>query len=36
MMNDDLRGTSLTMCLKHGPYLRTDENQCGACWRGEP
>jgi hypothetical protein len=26
----------LTMCLEHGLYVRTDENQCGACWRGEP
>ena len=25
----------LTICLKHGPYARTDENQCPACRRGE-
>lgn len=25
----------LTLCLKHGLYVRTDENQCGACRRGE-
>lgn len=25
----------LSLCLKHGLYVRTDENQCPACMRGE-
>lgn len=25
----------LSLCGRHGPYVRTDENQCGACRRGE-
>lgn len=25
----------LSVCDQHGPYVRTDENQCGACRRGE-
>lgn len=25
----------LSVCGKHGPYRRTDENQCPACLRGE-
>jgi hypothetical protein len=25
----------LSLCLKHGPYVRTEENQCPACRRGE-
>jgi hypothetical protein len=25
----------LSLCLKHGLYPRTDENQCPACRRGE-
>ena len=28
-------GKQLSICKKHGPYRRTDENQCPACWRGE-
>lgn len=26
---------AMTFCEKHGPYRRTDENQCPACRRGE-
>jgi hypothetical protein len=26
---------ALSICLRHGPYARTDENQCPACRRGE-
>lgn len=28
-------GWLLSVCERHGPYTRTDENQCGACRRGE-
>lgn len=26
---------TFSRCEKHGLYVRTDENQCPACWRGE-
>jgi hypothetical protein len=28
-------GTPFSFCAAHGPYVRTDENVCGACRRGE-
>lgn len=28
-------GKMLSICGKHGPYRRSDENQCPACRRGE-
>jgi len=26
----------LSLCGQHGPYRRTDENQCPGCLRGDP